>query len=227
MQREDKHWRQNPVAKGDQFGHSRGITNVMDRNTQSHSTAPQVIKRSINLVLRIIGKVEEIALIAGIAALAMLLIMNVIGREFFRSIYFAEEVCIFLIIFTTFIGLPYAVRQGRHIRMGAIFDLMNEKVQKVFILLISFVSLIVMFIMAYLAFRYVQRVAALGKITPALLVPYWLFVVIAPIGYFFAGIQYIRTFIKNLLKKDVWLSPEHRSEYLDEVEGDNTGENVV
>jgi hypothetical protein len=41
--------------------------------------------------------------------------------------------------------------------------------------------------------------------------------IIVPIGFASAGIQYVRTIIKNIIEKDVWLSPEQQSEYEEEA----------
>jgi TRAP-type C4-dicarboxylate transport system permease small subunit len=52
--------------------------------------------------------------------------------------------------------------------------------------------------------------------TSALQVPYWTFMIIVPVGFVSAAIQYVRTIIKNIVEKDVWQSPEQQSEYEDE-----------
>lgn len=162
-------------------------------------------------------KFEEATLCLGIIILAVILIINVVAREFFESIYFVEEMSVFLIFFITFIGLSYGVRKAKHIRMSAIFDLMNRKMQKIFILIISFTSLLVMFFMAYQSVIYVLRIHHFATLTPALNLPYWLFVVVVPVGFFAAGVQYILLFIKNILEREIWLSPEEQSEYKVEV----------
>jgi len=43
--------------------------------------------------------------------------------------------------------------------------------------------------------------------------------VIIPTGFGLAGIQYIRTIIKNFTEKDPWQSPDQQSEYEDEEMG--------
>ncbi|ABR49848.1 Tripartite ATP-independent periplasmic transporter, DctQ component [Alkaliphilus metalliredigens QYMF] len=149
----------------------------------------------------------------GMFALASLLIVNVIARTFFKSIYFVPEISEFLVIAITFAGVSYAVRKARHIRMGAIFDAMNPKIQKVMIIIICAVSAFVMFLMALYAYQYVEVIMNTNQRTPALRLPYWIFLVMVPIGFFSAGLQYIRTIIKNIKEPDVWLSPEQQGEY--------------
>ena len=160
---------------------------------------------------------EVISLSVGVFFLAVILIANVIARNFFRSIYFAEELSEFFVIFITFVGVSYAVRKARHIRMGAIFDAMPPKMKKVFIYIICGISAIVMFLMAYYSYDYMVVAKAMGHHTPSLRLPYWLFVAIVPVGFFSAGLQYVRTIIKNIHEEEVWLSPEQQSEYEDEV----------
>ena len=157
------------------------------------------------------------ALSISTALLAILLIANVIARTFFQAIYFAEEVSEFLIIFTTFVGVSYAARKARHIRMGAFLDSMPPKVEKVFIYIISSINALVMFLMAYHSWNYMMSTKLMNQTTQALRMPYWITLVIVPIGFFSAGIQYVRTVIKNIKEEDVWQSPEQQSEYEEEV----------
>jgi TRAP-type C4-dicarboxylate transport system permease small subunit len=75
-----------------------------------------------------------------------------------------------------------------------------------------------MFLMARFSFDYMMVSREMMHRTPALRLPYWLFLVIIPIGFFMAGMQYMRTIAKNITEKDVWLSPEQQSEYEEEIE---------
>ncbi len=179
----------------------------------------EVVEKKLSIKEKIshfIDWFEVISLSVGVFCLATLLIANVIARNFFRSIYFAEELAEFFVIFITFVGVSYAVRKARHIRMGAIFDAMGPRLQKVFIFIISGISALVMFLMAYYSYSYMTVARAMSHHTPSLRLPYWLFLVIIPVGFFSAGLQYIRTIIKNITEEEVWLSPEQQSEYEDE-----------
>lgn len=164
-----------------------------------------------------INSFEVCSLVLCVGALTALLIANFIAREFFTSIYFAEEISEFLVIFTTFVGVSYGVRRARHIRMGAFLDMMPPLVEKIFIIIISAVSAFVMFFMAHASYKYMMYSLQKAHETPALKLPYWIFYVIIPIGFFMAGIQYIRTIIKNLVEKETWMSPEQQSEYENET----------
>jgi TRAP-type C4-dicarboxylate transport system permease small subunit len=166
-----------------------------------------------------VNAIEVSILVFCVASLAVLLMTNVFARTFFQSIYFAEEVSKFLVMLATFTGVSYAVRKARHIRMGAFLDVMPQKMEKVFIIIISIVSAVVMGIMTWFSYKYLMNAMDMGHVTPALRVPKWTFYVIIPIGFGLACIQYIRTIIKNFTEKEPWQSPDQQSEYEDEEIG--------
>ena len=166
-----------------------------------------------------VNAIEVSILVFCVATLGILLITNVFARTFFQSIYFAEEVSKFLVMLMTFTGVSYGVRKARHIRMGAFLDAMPPKMEKTFIIIISLISAVVMAIMAWASWEYLINAMSKGHMTPALRVPKWTFYVIMPIGFGLAGIQYIRTILKNFIEKDPWQSPDQQSEYEDEEIG--------
>lgn len=191
------------------------------RMTHDKGIAPKPgLLRKINrFVGYAVNTFEVSVMVFCVAALAVLLIANVMARTFFQSIYFAEEVSAFLVILLTFTGLSYGVRRARHIRMGAFLDHMPPKMEKIFIFIISLVSAVVMAIMAWASWEYLQNAMAMGHTTPALRLPRWTFYIILPIGFTLAAIQYLRTIAKNIVEPDPWLSPDQKSEYEEEADG--------
>jgi len=164
-----------------------------------------------NMVLE---KIEEVILCIGISALAIILIINVIARKAGGSIYFIDEIATFIVIWITFIGLSYAARKARHIRMSAIFDLAPFRVRKIMIFVISTINGMVMFYLAYISVNYVYTSYCWQQVAIALRMPYWIGIAIVPVGFFLAGIHYVLTIIKNIrVKEEVWLSSEKKNEY--------------
>lgn len=186
--------------------------NEQDKGRQQQSLLKR-INYGVGLVL---NGIEVSILVFCVTALAVLLISNVFARTFFQSIYFAEEVSKFLVLLMTFVGVSYGVRKARHIRMGAFLDAMPPRMEKVFLIIISLVSAVVMGMMTWFSYKYLMNAMAMDHMTPALRVPKWTFYVIVPIGFGLACIQYLRTIIKNLTEKEPWQSPDQQSEYEDE-----------
>ncbi|NOX34231.1 MAG: TRAP transporter small permease [Deltaproteobacteria bacterium] len=188
-----------------------------EKNKDSTSLSP--FQKFNKYTGRVVNSVEVSILVFCVAALGILLIVNVFARTFFESIYFTEEISKFLVMLTTFTGVSYGVRKARHIRMGAFLDAMPPKMEKIFIIIISLISAIVMGIMCWASYEYLINAMSKGHVTAALRVPKWTFYVIIPIGFGLACIQYVRTIIKNITEKDPWQSPDQQSEYEDEQTG--------
>lgn len=159
---------------------------------------------------------EGIILAWGVILMALNAVVNVLGRTFLgQSLYFSEELNQFLIVLITFMGMGYAARKGRHIRMSAIYDQLGETGRKVLMVLMCAVTAAVMFYLAYYSYGYVERIHRMGKVTPALQVPLYLTYVWVPIGFAITGIQYLLTVIKNLTHREVYVSYEHVDSYED------------
>jgi C4-dicarboxylate transporter DctQ subunit len=166
-----------------------------------------------------IARFEAFVLAFGILLMATNSIANVVGRFVFaRSLYFSEELNQFLIVLVTFVGLGYAARKGRHIRMSAFYDQLSDRGRKILMIIIAAVTAAVMFALAFYSYQYVARLFSLGKVTPSLQVPLYLTYLWVPIGFVITGIQYVLTVVQNLRSPGVYISYEQIDAY-DEVEG--------
>ena len=187
----------------------------MDEENKNPDTTKNTFTEKIN---RVMDLIEVWVLSLGVLALTLLLIANVFSRTFYRPIYFAEEITTLIIQIITFVGVSYGVRKARHIRMGAIFDAVGIKyprIQKAMIYVISAYSAIIMFLMSYYAYNALIVTKRTQQRTPSLGIPYWLTFIIVIIGFGMAGVNYLRTIMKNIVEEDVWISPEQKGEYED------------
>jgi len=159
---------------------------------------------------------ELIVLSSNIIILSILMFANVLGRFMGHSITWLEEIAQLQIFMITFIGISYGARKARHIRMGAILELLNKKLKKVMVIITSIGTMLVLFYLGYHAMKYTLNVMKSMRMTPSLLWPYWVFLIWAPIGFGLGGIQYLRTIIKNIKDPEIWWSAEEKSEYIDD-----------
>lgn len=170
----------------------------------------KILKKTNN----ILRKFEELVLTYGIIALAVITVGNVVSRSVFNQSWsFTEELSQFILVILTFMGVSYAIRCGRHIRMSAFYDLVSEKIQRIMMIIISIVTAVVLFYLSYHALLFVLETKQYGRVTPSLQVPFYLVIMWAPFGLFLGGIQYILTFFKNLFSEEAWLSYEEKSDY--------------
>lgn len=170
--------------------------------------------RKINILIE---KIEINFLRISIILLFLLLITNVVARATGGAFHIIDEMAMFLVIWITFIGMSYATRRGRHIRMSALFDICSFKVKKILMFIMSTISAVVMFYLAYIGVKYVYITYYWQQVTSTMRIPYWIFIAIAPLGFFMSGLYYLRIIAKNIqTKEEVWISLEQKSEYSEE-----------
>lgn len=174
--------------------------------------------KALAAIDRVIARFESIVLAYGVILMAINSVANVIGRFLLgQSIYFSQELNEFLIVLVTFVGLGYATRQGRHIRMSAFYDQLPDRGRKALMILIAALTGTIMLVLAYYSYLYVDRLARLGKVTPSLQVPLYLTYLWVPVGFVITGIQYYLTVVRNFQKHDVYISFDNIDSY-DEVD---------
>lgn len=173
------------------------------KNDPHSSSLPGVL----GVIDSTISRVESVLLAAGVLLMAFNTVANVVGRFIFQySLFFTEELNRILIILITFAGISYAARQGRHIRMSAIYDAMNPPMRKALMIAIAVITALAMFALCYFSIGYILSVAKSGRVLPSLQIPvYWIFLWV-PVGFFMTGLQYALTAVKNFTEHDIYLS---------------------
>jgi len=165
-----------------------------------------------------IARFEAVVLALGVAIMAVVSVANVIGRfALGESLFFVEELNRFLIVLITFVGIGYAARMGRHIRMSALYDALPDVLRKALMVVICIVTGAAMFVLAWYAYVYVAKVASLGRIAPSLRMPVYYTFLWVPVGFVITGIQYLLTAVANLTRPDVYISASVIDSY-DETE---------
>jgi len=155
-----------------------------------------------------IASLEAMTLGLAIIAMAVNTIANVLGRYVLaHSLYFSEELNEILMVTATFAGLGYVTRKGRHIRMSAVYDQVPEPARRWLMAVIALTTAAAMFLLAWHAWGYVAKIAARGRLTPAMQLPLWTTYVVVVSGFALAGIQYLCTALANLTRHEgVWVS---------------------
>ncbi|QKJ21649.1 TRAP transporter small permease [Poseidonibacter lekithochrous] len=165
------------------------------------------MKNVLARVNSITAKVEKVILSLSILLMMINTTANALGRYIFnQSIYFSEELNQFLMVSVTFVGLAYAVRNGRNIRMTAIYDALSHKKKKFLMIIIAISTSMLMFLLAYEAYNYVMQLKEINRLSPALQIEVYLVYMIVPIGFFMSGVQFFIRFIQNLLHDEIYLS---------------------
>jgi len=180
-------------------------------------------EKKINPILKaldfadvLISKFEGVMLALGVIAMTINTIAAVISRYVFNSaITFTDELNVIFIVVVTYAGLSYAARNGRHIRMSAIYDAMPAKMRKALMVLMASVTSAFMFFLSFYSYYYIVEVYQSGRILPALGMPVFYMYLWVPVGFILTGLQYAFTVVKNLRERDVYLSTNIKDGYSD------------
>jgi TRAP-type C4-dicarboxylate transport system permease small subunit len=178
------------------------------------------ILKALDFANLLISKFEGIMLAIGVIAMTVNTIAAVVSRYVFNSaIAFTDELNVIFIVVVTFAGLSYAARNGRHIRMSALYDAMPANMRKVLMIVMASVTSLFMFFLSFYSYRYVLEVYESGRILPALGIPVFYIYLWVPIGFILTGLQYAFTVVKNLRENDVYLSTRVKDGYADADDG--------
>ena len=133
---------------------------------------------------------ERFVLVAGISAMAIVSVANVISRNTLgSSLQFAADVTQLLLVVVTFMGIGIGARSARHIRVSAIHDLLPERARKVLLIIVSFGTSVLLFMLADYGWEYAQSVQRSCRVLPEWLAatPLWLGVALTLVAMVLAG----------------------------------------
>ena len=176
--------------------------------------------KTIDFIDGLLSRFEGVMLALGVIAMTVNTIAAVISRYVFNSaITVTDELNMIFIVVVTFAGLSYAARNGRHIRMSAIYDAMPAKIRKALMIGMTSITSAFMFFLSFYSVNYIVEVYQSGRILPALGLPVFYIYLWVPIGFVVTGLQYAFTAVKNLTERDVFLSTTVKDGYA-ETEND-------
>jgi len=174
------------------------------------------ILKAIDFIDVQISRFEGVMLAVGVIAMTINTIAAVISRYVFNdAITYTDELNMIFIVVVTYAGLSYAARNGRHIRMSAIYDAMPAKIRKALMIVMTSVTSAFMFFLSFYSYYYIVEVYESGRILPALGLPVFYIYLWVPVGFIVTGLQYAFTAVKNLRESDVYLSTNIKDGYSD------------
>ncbi|EKF75874.1 TRAP-C4-dicarboxylate transport system, small permease [Alcanivorax hongdengensis A-11-3] len=169
---------------------------------------------ALSLLDRVLGVVERVIIGGCILVMALLMSGHVVGQTLFEAgIPGTYEVTKMLIVVLTFVGLGYAARHARHIRMSAFYEQLNGPARKALQMIICAGTAALMLYFAWKSAQYVIDIHDRGRVSASLQVPMWTVYLALPIGFTLAGAQYLLTLARNALSPGVWRSFSEEENY--------------
>jgi len=174
----------------------------------------RALVNAVSLVDDWIERIERFVLAVCVIAMAAVNIANALGRTLLgHSLTFNEEVNQILLIAITFMGIGYAARLGRHIRMSALYDQLKGRLRKTLQVLTLLGTAALLGLLAYYAVVFVNQKMNFGGTTPALGIPWYIVYMVVPLGFALGAIQFLLGVIRNLTTPGVHVSLAHEETY--------------
>lgn len=160
-------------------------------------------------------KIEEIIVIACIAAITVIMNVNIVLRHIFKMSWSpTEEVCLILVVVFTFIGSAYATRTGAHLFASFLFDIpiVSIRLKKFLATIISLISGLTACYIVYIGIDFIKITFDSSRTTAVLGIPFWTFYLALPIGFVLIAWESFVCLMKNIRSKDnYYLSSESES----------------
>ena len=145
-------------------------------------------------------KVEGFFLTSILIALLFFAFLQVVLRNFFDSgINWGDVFARHLVLWIAFLGATLSTREGRHIRIDALAKILPKKAQPIVELFISFFCIVVGFLLAKAAYKFMSDEKMAQTVLFAK-VPTWYFITIMPIGFIIITYSYFVQMVELLMK---------------------------
>jgi len=148
----------------------------------------------MELLGRIIDKLEETLIVLLLAFMAGMNFVNVISRYCFtNSFSFTEELTIMAFVWVTMLGIATGYKRSAHLGMSFVVGRFSKKGQAVFVIFSMLCSLVMIIMMIKYGFEMVQGQIMLNSVTPALQIPSCAQGLAVPVGGIFIVIRTIQS----------------------------------
>lgn len=115
-----------------------------------------------------------------LAAMLCVTIAQIVCREWFRALQWSEEVCRYLLVWSTFLGASCVYKEGSHITITFLQGLFPPNVQRGIRIFVHILCIIVFCAVVYSGFYYAMKQAQLA---PSLRIPMKYMYLSVPIGF--------------------------------------------
>ncbi|PSJ38669.1 TRAP transporter small permease [Zobellella taiwanensis] len=128
----------------------------------------------INLLDKLLGRLEYGLLVVLTAALTLILAAQVILRYFFSSpLFWAEEVSVQILISATFIGVSYLLFSHKLVRVDFILENLGKPWGAWLHKALQLLSLLVLLVLCYFATDWILRPEIKADVSPTTQLPRW------------------------------------------------------
>ncbi|GAB3713596.1 TRAP transporter small permease [Nocardiopsis nanhaiensis] len=143
--------------------------------------------------------VENALATAVFAAVATLALLNVVSRYFLGgSLAFTSEITVNLAVWLIMIGSVIGLREGAHLGFSLLYDRTTGTARAAMTVLITVAVLAYLAVFIAYGTQLVVHQVELGRATPAIGIPHWLFTLALPVGGVLGSVRAIQAAVVSI-----------------------------
>ncbi|MGP4082703.1 TRAP transporter small permease [Pseudalkalibacillus sp. R45] len=156
------------------------------------------LSRFFNVLLDLMASIgKSILVIIGLLIIIDVLTSNLLNR----SIPWVLEVTEYLLVFLTFLGAAWLLREEGHIHFDLMLNHVPDRLKNLFGLISSLIGFGISLVITVFGLLATLKMYVKGVHTDAILqIPRYLLIVIIPIGFMLLSVQFLRNLIKIVPK---------------------------
>jgi C4-dicarboxylate transporter DctQ subunit len=141
---------------------------------------------------------EHYLLAAFMAAITVVVFIQVAARQLGNSLPWSEELTRYLLVWITMIGASEGVKRASHVGVEVFTMLLPLKLRKLVNILSLAVSLAFCVLVVRYSFLIIRLQIVNNQITPAMRIPIWFAYAALPVGSVLMSIRYIQVIIRSI-----------------------------
>ncbi|HHO76672.1 MAG TPA: TRAP transporter small permease subunit [Deltaproteobacteria bacterium] len=146
-----------------------------------------------------IARVEEILLASALSAMVILVLIQIILRNFFSfGIMGGAEIVRHLVLWVAFLGAGLAAREGKHIKIELARHILPVRTRRIFAVITCTFSVIVCSVLVYASINFVYMDYQGGSVIAFFNIPVWILQVIIPIGFAVVALRFTARCMDNI-----------------------------
>jgi len=131
---------------------------------------------------------EDYGLFIVVSSIFCIIILQVFFRFVLRhSLPWTEELTRYLLVWLTFLGFSYHVKNDSHSRIAAFIGLFPQIIQKVCEIIVNSIFLFTSLIMTWLGIKLVILQLSTNRMPTSMPIPMFLFSIVIPLGFLFSS----------------------------------------
>ena len=157
------------------------------------------IVRGIHKVSDWLDKIGAVISLIMLATMVIITGLQIVFRVCFEALTWSEELCRYLLVWSTFVGASCVYKHAGHINITIVQDLLSPKGRKVLKLLVQLLCGAFFVMMIYYGFIYVGKQGA--QLSPAMRIPMSFMYAAIPVGGILMGWHAVDAILELLIPK--------------------------